>query len=216
MRKALIIASAPENDINYVKEIMLKLENPLIVCADGGIYLARQLGLKADIWVGDYDSSDKLKEEAGICVTLPVEKDENDLKEAIDLALLHHADDLTIVNATGGRLDHFLANVMLLEYLSHQGAKGRIVNANNVIMFFPCGKVHFQNDRRFRFISIVALDEKLEGVTLKGLKYPLKDATVEIETLLPISNEAVEDEFSIEIKKGRALLIFSNDERVPV
>ena len=48
-------------------------------------------------------------------------------------------------------------------------------------------------------------------VTMLGLKYPLKDAELTRPYPISVSNEAVDEQFSIEIGQGRALVIFAVD-----
>ena len=62
----------------------------------------------------------------------------------------------------------------------------------------------------YRYFSIVPLDAVLQGVTIENAKYPLRDATVTRAGMVTISNEAAANQtFSVEIRDGRALVVFS-------
>ena len=60
-------------------------------------------------------------------------------------------------------------------------------------------------------MGIIPLDASLQGVTLRGLKYPLTDAVVSRSQVITISNEAVAPTYTISIGTGRALVIESKD-----
>jgi thiamine pyrophosphokinase len=62
-----------------------------------------------------------------------------------------------------------------------------------------------------QYISLVPLSDCIEGVDLKGFKYPLANACIHFGQTIGISNERVEREAEIYIKSGVALVIFSND-----
>jgi len=64
-------------------------------------------------------------------------------------------------------------------------------------------------DDRFRYVSLLPLDEALRGVTLEGAKYPLRDAEVLRWTTLGISNECAAEVFTLTLREGRGLLIRS-------
>ena len=80
---------------------------------------ARALGLRVDLVVGDLDSVDAADLEAAVADGTEVErhptaKDATDLELALDAAVARGATRVLVVGAHGGRLDHFLANVLLL------------------------------------------------------------------------------------------------------
>ena len=66
-------------------------------------------------------------------------------------------------------------------------------------------------NNRFKYISVAALDDRLEDVTIAGLKYPLKNAALLRHEPMGVSNEFIGPEAEITIKKGNALIIYSRD-----
>ncbi|RKJ44230.1 hypothetical protein D7X25_25250 [bacterium 1XD42-8] len=58
------------------------------------------------------------------------------------------------------------------------------------------------------FFSLFAMDEKVQGITLEGVKYPLSNAVLTNEYPLGVSNEFIGERAVITVGKGRALLIF--------
>lgn len=209
MSTCLIIGAAPCADLSYIAELRKRAD--LVICADGGIDTAKQAGISCDFWIGDGDSrrDDSDRNGGGL---LPREKDETDLFCAVQYALKEQgARCIYIAAATGGRGDHFLANLTLLELLSEQDVYAEVVDECNRFLFHAGGEMKFLRDLNFPYISIIPLDRELTGVTLSGLKYQLKDAVLQRKQIISVSNEAVSDEFTVRIENGRALLIYSKD-----
>ena len=91
----------------------------LVVAADAGLHHADALGLRVDLVVGDLDSVDPAvlaaAEAAGAAVERhPAEKDATDLELALDAVSDRSVERVTVVGAGGGRLDHLLANLVVL------------------------------------------------------------------------------------------------------
>lgn len=203
--RAILIGAAPCGDWSFLSDY---LDRPaLTICADGGRTCAAQAGLHPQWYVGDSDSGgfpDGLPS-----VTLPPEKDVTDLEMAVDLALEQGCRELILCGCTGGRLDHFLGNVHLLEQIDRRGGTGLLVDPRNEIRFFGPGSYEIERSRRYAYFSLLPLDERLEGVCLEGAKYPLRDAEVPRWTTLGISNEFASNVLRLSCSRGRGLLIRS-------
>jgi thiamine pyrophosphokinase len=179
-----------------------------VLCADGGLDGALNLGLKPDVWIGDADSS---APPSGIMkVTLPAEKDCTDVEACLLFGLERGMDTFFLLGCTGGRLDHFLGNIGLLELLHMRGARGVILNRNNEISY--CGApAEFFPPHRYRYISILPLDSVIEGVCVSGVKYPLENAVLSRAGTYSVSNEPCPAETArISVGKGKALIIRSD------
>ena len=210
MKTALILCASPQGITDAEKEYILGLHPDVFICVDGGMKQAADLKITPDVLVGDGDSGGFLFEFDGKTVKLPVEKDVTDLQAAIDIACESACGMIYVFGALGGRQDHSLANLLLLEYAHGLGMSGLILDAQNEIRFFPGGTFEIENDLRYRFISILPLDPVLSGITLTGLKYPLKDTVLSRGDTLTMSNEFTSSTAKIEIKSGRSLIIRSN------
>ncbi|MBE6915431.1 MAG: thiamine diphosphokinase [Ruminococcaceae bacterium] len=208
MSTCLIIGAAPCADPSYL--MTLHKQSDYVICADGGIDTAKQVGIACDFWIGDGDSCEK-EFDVQESSRLPREKDETDLYCAVQHALEHGAKTIYIAAATGGRGDHFLANLSLLEFLFEENVYAEVVDECNRFLFHSGGERKLSRDPDFPYVSIVPLDRELIGVTLKGLKYPLKDAILQRKQIISVSNEAVCDEFTVRIETGRALIVYSKD-----
>lgn len=203
---ALLIASAPESEYGYVRELAERAD--MIVCADGGYRHARACGITPDLIIGDFDSGSRPD---GIrTIALNPEKDDSDLMCCIKNVIAEGADEIWLACASGGRIDHFLSNLSVLEYLHERGISGTFCDSQNRVTFHGGGEKRYRRDRSYKYVGIIPLDARLEGVTLRGLKYGLEDAEVLRSQIITISNEAVDDEYFISIARGRALVVECN------
>ena len=209
-RTALIISGAPEENLAYVIDIYERLERPLIVCADRGLEHAVSLGLQPDLFVADCDSSHRADAPCEFIRLVP-EKDDTDTMHALNVAIDRGCTNVVIVCAMGGRVDHMLANLALCEYCSEKGVRCTIADDRNTVEFFGPETVKIERNNRFSFFSLIPLDRYLEGVTIKGAKYPLQDARVSRSNILTVSNEFLENEVEISVEKGKWLLVRSGD-----
>lgn len=205
--KTLILASAPENEYDYVKK--LAAEADYIICADGGTRHAEACNIQPNLVVGDFDSGNR--PENIETIVLKPEKDDSDLMCCTREAVRRGSDEIVYACASGGRLDHLLYNLSLLEYLDTCGVRGVFYDSRNRVRFHAGGEQRYQADLNYKYVGIIPLDEKLSGITLRGLKYPLTDAEVSRARIITTSNEPIASEYTISIASGRSLVIESKD-----
>lgn len=201
-----VLASARLNDI-------LK-QSDRIICADGGASHARQLGILPDLLIGDFDSVADADLNYFIQKNIPVirypsDKNKTDTQLCIEWALDHGTTDITLIGATGTRLDHTLANIFLLEKLTCRNINARIVDSHNEIHVVTQKLV--LDGRPGELLSILPFGKEAEGVSLEGLQYPLENAVIKRGTSLGISNVFTSDQAVIKIKNGTLLVIRSQD-----
>ena len=208
MKWALIIAAAPEEDIAYIQRVYQSLSQPLTLCADGGLQKARKLGLPCDLLIGDMDSGG-LEEtgEGPEQIRLPAEKDFTDTQSCLEEAVRRGCDAIVLTGASGGRLDHLLCNLHLLEALEIRGVRGYLADGRNLVQLLRNGPAAVP--ACYRYFSLLPIDETLEGVTIRGAKYPLENGTIRRADSLAVSNEALGGTVEIQVRRGRAFLIFS-------
>ena len=206
-KKCLIVAAAPENNLDYVRE-WIELYHPVIFCADDGLKHLKKLQIEPDWLIGDLDSISVPHTIHSKLLKLPCEKDEYDAQVCVRKAIELGFRDLTLVCASGGRIDHFLCNLSILEMAEELGAKCQFLDHENLIFFHPGGQQIYKR-KNYRYVGIIPLDPVLTDVTLIGLKYPLSHGTLYRKHIISISNEPVDENFSIEIGSGKALVIFS-------
>lgn len=208
--EALILSGAPETHIAYVERFLHAHPSVKIVCADSGSRHLHCLQVQADLIVGDFDSSRKPDIDCELIQLVP-EKDDTDTMHALQVVIDRGCSSVWIACATGGRLDHLLANLSLCEYAWERGCICRIFDAQNELSFLAPGSVSVPGDSRFQYFSIIPLDRMLTGVTITGAKYPLCNASVTRSNIYTISNEVTADAALITIAQGRAFLVRSKD-----
>lgn len=182
--------------------------SPMVICADGGIHRARDAGFAPDFYIGDSDSGGKA--ECADAVHLPAEKDLTDMQAACFAAAERGAKRLILTACTGGRQDHHLANLQLLETLQAMGLDAIVLDPWNEIRFITPGRYRVDRDA-YRYFSLIPVTATLEGLTITGAKYPLERATARRGDSLTVSNEVTADYAEIILWSGSAWLIQSKD-----
>jgi thiamine pyrophosphokinase len=204
--KAIIVGSAPCDSWDYLKPYVSPED--FVICADGGRNNAQQAGLTPNWYVGDGDSGGT--PEGLPSLVLPTEKDFTDLEVAVHQALRMGYQKLILCGCTGGRADHHLANCFLLEQIHEAGAEGILIDQCNEIRYLYPGKFTIENLPVFCYIGIVPIDRTMTGVTMRGMKYPLTDATLLRSATLAVSNEILPNQRAeITIETGCGLLVRS-------
>ena len=190
-------------------------EADLIIAADSGYNNASRLGVRPGLLLGDLDSIDRgalapdeLEHIERIIV--PAIKDDTDTQLAVDTALERGADEIIIIGGLGGRLDHTLSTVFLLEYIKDKGARGVITDGRNRVRIMESGE-ELTIKRGYKYLSLVGLTDTCEGVSISGVFYPLKDAVLERKYAFAVSNEITADAAEISLSKGILLGIESRD-----
>lgn len=184
-----------------------------VIAADSGLDTAEHLGLTADLVVGDLDSVDPaLLDRPGLEVDRhPAAKDQTDIALALDRARDLGARAAVVVSGGGGRLDHALANLLVLA--SPQYAQVRVraligdadvaVVRHHHTMAAPAGTV----------VSLFAVDGPAHGVTTEGLRYPLRDEVLDPLSSRGVSNEFVGGPAAVRVGRGVLLVIRPGGER---
>ena len=202
--------------VGSMDELGLHLsQNDLIIAADSGYNNASRLGVRPGLLLGDLDSIDRgalapdeLEHIEKIIV--PAIKDDTDTQLAVDTALERGADEIIIIGGLGGRLDHTLSTVFLLEYIKDKGARGVITDGRNRVRIMESGE-ELTIKRGYKYLSLVGLTDTCEGVSISGVFYPLKDAVLERKYAFAVSNEITADAAEISLSKGILLVIESRD-----
>ncbi len=185
-----------------------------IICADSGIMHCHSLGLKADLWVGDFDSADfdKYKtlpalKDAEIIRLNPI-KDATDTEFALECAAKRSYNDISVIGAVGSRIDHSLANIFLMEKYFADNIRIRIINENNIIHFVRDNTIELKKGD-MKYVSVLPLETV--KVSNKGFIYSLNEELMYRTSSRGISNELAQEIGIIKIAGGSALVIESKD-----
>jgi len=206
--RCLILLNGRENDgmRGEEKEFYRELAegSDMIICADGGLNTADDFGIEPDIVIGDMDSVRKelLEEtEEKKIIRYPIEKDLTDGRLALNYAVEIGCDEIILTCALSDMMDHSLANIQMLSSVP-EGIMAMIAEPDlEAFVMKGAGSMVIKGKKGDR-VSLVPLSELVEGINLNGLKYGMKDGRFSIEGMNGISNEMVEEEAKVRIKKG--------------
>lgn len=201
--RAIVIASAPNDTF---EKLYIPLENDLIIGVDGGCSKITKYPI--DMAFGDFDSlKEEIEGKAKKIYRFKKEKDETDLELAIN-TLKDEVDEIIIFNATGGRLDHFLGNLKLLERYSDK--KIEIIDEQNKISCLTEG-VYKVKKTIYQYFSLIPCINS--NITIKNALYEITNKEVLSTDTYTVSNEFIDSDVLIIINKGRLYLIESNDKK---
>ena len=190
----------------------------LIIAADGGANHCARLGIVPDILLGDLDSVEtgllqKLQAQGVAIHRHPPEKDATDLELALDLALDRGATAVWLVGALGGRWDMSLANIMLCALEKYRSLPITLVGADCRMHILRSGQpftVHPTHPGRK--VSLLPLGGDIQGITLEGFQYPLRDASLPFGSSRGISNVLTEETGTVRLEQGVLLCICLENE----
>lgn len=216
-KKHFLIVSGGSTDDQLGTAYIKKLQHIFCIAADSGMNFFYRNGLVPDMIVGDFDSADsEALQHFRNCPEIQWEKlnpvkDDTDTEFAIRKALALGAEKITLLGATGSRLDHVLGNIELLGIGLEAGVPIEMLDANNRIRMIDNG-IRFRREAQYgNYVSLLPYTREVSGLTLTGFKYPLHQATLKGFCSLGISNEILEEEAEISFEEGILLVIESRD-----
>lgn len=216
--KHIVIVTGGYLNIEFAENYLKTLSYDKVFAVDKGLEYVHSLGIKPDFIVGDFDSVDRKLLERYDSFAIekhsPI-KDESDTELAVKKAMEEKADKITILAAIGSRLDHVLMNLGLLIKTNQTGIEAYIIDETNRIRLLSSEgkKCCFikRTGQYGKYISLVPLTEKVLGLTMKGVKYPLDNFLLRQGNSLTVSNEIEEEVAEISLENGRILVIESRD-----
>ena len=215
-----VIVSAGPLDPDWLKKQLADDPADCVIAADAGYLALRDAGILPDILLGDLDSLAAgrpeacIQEEEGRAGSFEVyasRKDFTDTEAAIRRALSDGADRITLYGATGGRLDHFLANISCLRIALGKGCRAVIKDRLNEIELIDRDTVLVKEETFGTYVSLLPFTGEVRGVTLTGFEYPLTDAVLTTGNSLGVSNRIREDKAEIRLASGILILVRSKD-----
>lgn len=181
-------------------------ESDLLIAADAGYrHLCRQ-GIVPDLVVGDFDSLGAEPDHPRV-IRHPVEKDDTDTLLAVRIGLERGYRRFCIYGGLGGLLDHTLANLQTLLFLLDHGAWGLLLGEGQAVAAVRNGTLRFEGEDRDR-VSVFAAGDRAEGVTLRGLYYPLDHGVLTNSFPLGVSNAFTGGPAEISVEQGTLFIIW--------
>jgi len=199
MKKAFILAGGAVKD--HAQLAKLISPDDLVIAADSGYHHAIKMGVHVTALVGDMDSIGNIPTDVDV-VSFPTRKDFTDSELAIEHSKDLGATNITIMGATGTRLDHSLTNILSLV---HSGAT--IVDEyNTVSLLNKARNCVTLSEPIGTTVSLVPLSQCI-GVTTDGLEYRLANETLDVGFGRSISNVMENETATITITDGQLLVI---------
>jgi len=212
--RAIIIANGQIHDSDFYRSLVAPTD--LVICADGGANNALALGLQPKVVVGDLDSLDqslrsRLEKMHCQFIVHPSRKDQTDLELAVKYAAEQGAQEMVILGALGDRLDHTLANVLLLALPELRPVKAKILDGRQELFLIRDGAL--LEGQGGDTLSLLPLTEEVTGIYTEGLEYPLENGTLYLGPARGVSNTLTAPQARVRVGQGLLLaVIIHNDE----
>ncbi|MBE6820572.1 MAG: thiamine diphosphokinase [Ruminococcaceae bacterium] len=201
MNVCCIVGAGDCNKFDYKKQ-----SGDLIIAADGGYSHLKEYDVIPDIVIGDFDSLGYIPDDLSV-IKLPAVKDVTDMYAAAEIGLEKGFKEFLIYGACGGRLDHTISNIQLAVSLTEKGNKCVIIDGNTKITAVCNGKIEF-DETEMGYISVFAHSDNCTGVTIKGLRYTVENATLTNSFPLGVSNEFIGSKASVTVENGTIVIIY--------
>lgn len=196
-----------------VKEFASRCD--LLLAADGGSNHLARLNLKPHVIIGDMDSiaSDPWAEDREILrVPYSTDKDKSDTELAVEYVFQQGCQQITLIAATGGRLDHTLGNIALIaQYpgrVAIQDGNCTLVAVDRLQKCVLHGPVGTR-------VSLIPYGLGSTCVRTTGLKYSLYDEILTWATQ-GLSNEIIDAQANVFVSEGIVLVCTNSNEVWPL
>lgn len=204
----LIFANGIIEDVEWVRPYLA--DATAVIAADGGTKHLYSLNYAPDIIIGDQDSLTETHrqwlEQSGIqFTTYPTAKDETDLELALLYAVEKFDDEILLFGTLGGRLDHMLANILLLTHPRLNGRSIKLLTANETAWIVSDKTtVHGTVGDT---VSLIPLGGDVHIKATTGLQWPLNNDVLAFGLARGISNLLIHPTATLELHSGTLLCI---------
>jgi thiamine pyrophosphokinase len=211
--KAIVVASgnaAPE-------DAALLGGADLVIAVDAGAHWLDSSGVPPDLVIGDMDSIDpalldRLAARGTEVERHPPDKEASDLELALSRAAAAGADEVVILGALRGeRLDHELANLLLLVDGEWDGIDLRVVRGGTTVRSLRGGSRRELYGAAGDLVTLLPVGDAT-GVRTDGLRYPLVGETLRAGRSRGLSNEVEHAPASVSLEGGTLLIIETRKE----
>lgn len=206
--RCVIVSASPAANMEFI--VSRIRSDDFVICADGGADKLVDTGIVPDLIIGDLDSSENYGYFKDTKITeLSVHKDDTDTMHCVQTGLDMGYGEFLLLGATGGRLDHTLANLSVLLYLERNAARGVIADEYTQTSLLRQGD-NVINNICGKTVSVMPFACERAVLSYQGMYYPMNMGEVTIDYPYTISNKAVDDTVIVTLHSGEALLIISD------
>jgi len=181
-----------------------------VIAADGGANWLADHGRLPDILVGDLDSvHPEILQQAELSgrkvLRYPQHKDETDAELALAAAAATEPGEIILLGALGGRIDHTLGNLSLLNMEALRSLNVRIYDGLSAVWLVSdyteiCGMAG-------DLVSLIPWGGDAHGVKTEGLAYALRGETLRFGPSRGISNSLTAEHARVSLAGGQLLIV---------
>jgi thiamine pyrophosphokinase len=190
----------------------------MVIAADSGAAWLAGADRWPDVLIGDMDSIDpalfgRLAAHGVEIERHPTEKDASDGELAVRRAIEAGADEVVILGALGGaRLDHELANLLLLGDGRWRGHRVRIVRGGTCVRALQGGSDLVLDGAEGDLVTLLSVDGEAVGIRTQGLRFALDREALPLGRSRGLSNSVAQPPASVSLERGTLLVIETRKE----
>lgn len=205
--RAVILLNGNKSDVAGIRRYID--DDTLLIGCDGGTNHLHELGLKPHIVIGDFDSYAPQKQDDGVeYIHYPSDKDLTDSELAIRYAIKRGCKEVIVAGLLGNRVDHLLANTLLLTKRAFASVDLKIIEGNQEIYLLRGdATIHGKKGDTISFIPIKGTAKVSQT---SGLKYDLSKYKLSLQGNQGISNVLTKNTAEVSVVKGSLLVIHSH------
>jgi thiamine pyrophosphokinase len=206
-----ILASGPHDDLKSALKWAPRPDK--VIAANGGTALGGELGLTPDLIIGDLDSSPPAVIEQFEKAGVEVRRYDHDIKWETDTelaalaALDWHPGTILILGAIGGRLDHSLANILLLTHPQLASVDVRILDGEHEVFLAQPHQWNTVRGNQGDTVTLLPLGVDAVGVRTQGLHWPLQAEILPAGRGRGVSNRIDAPEARVWLDEGQLLVV---------
>jgi len=185
----------------------------MIIAVNGGTRHAWEAGVDPQLVIGDLDSLNReergrLQASGAEVLSYSPRKDRTDLELALLHAVSKGMQSILILAAVGGRLDQTIANLLLLTLPELESCSVRVLHGGQVA--FVIRDEATIEGRPGDTVSLIPLGGDADGVTSRGLEWPLEDDTLHFGPARGVSNVLTAERASVRVRQGLLLCVVTH------
>ena len=211
---ALLFANGESCRVDIIHQLLEW--SPFVVVLDGAIDRVLELGIKIDLFCGDFDSHsislDNLRKVQYPIDIIPTpDQDKTDLEKGLDILIERGFPAVNVVWATGRRSDHFIANLSTVISYQNKIKITLLDNHGSIYPILPFPAVFKKWFTANTNLSLIPFPVATEISTV-NLRYPLKSEALALASRMGNSNRVIESGIvEVVYKTGNMLIMECSD-----
>jgi thiamine pyrophosphokinase len=204
--------------LSFLEKIQLLIQScDLIIAADGGARHCLAARIIPNVVIGDFDSLlpselETLQAQGAQLIRYPTRKDFTDLELALEYARQQNPQQVIILGGLGQRWDQTLANLLLLANPANQNFRISLIDGSQEIMLIHASQTFEIHGKPGDTVSLIPIQGNADGITTRGLEYPLTNESLQFGTARGVSNALMESTGTIYLHQGMLICVIIRQE----